>query len=366
MQKYNIAALIIAAGYSSRMHDFKPLLELGGQKALRRLVQTYQEFGVKDIYVVTGYRQEEIRDLLVDTGVTLVFNENFAQGMFSSIQKGVGAFSNQIEAFFMNPADIPLVKKETLERLCEAFGGKGIIYPTFLGKKGHPPLIDIKYKEEILKSLGEGGLKCVLEKFHDDSLHVEVVDQAVLMDMDTKEDYEALCRYESLEVPTKQECLAIMKNDGVDEHIIKHCQAVGEMVLAICKELPMERLDFDEDRLLAAALLHDISRKEKNHAQVGAQKLRLMGYEKIARLIETHMDIDVNAHAPLNENELLFLADKLVGEDKVCGIKKRFEKSFIKFANEPHILENIHKRFRAACEIISKIETLSKKVFLYG
>lgn len=370
MSKDNIAVIIIAAGYSSRMHDFKPLLPLGKTNALRRLIQTYQNFGIKHkhIYVVTGYKQEKILKELKDDDIVTVYNEDYTKGMFSSIQKGLSTISEKIETFFMHPVDIPLVRVKSLECLYKAYKykHKGVIYPTFLGKKGHPPLIDMKYKESILLSDGEGGLKQVLKAFNNDALHVSVCDQSIMMDMDTFEDYQSLAAYEALGVPNKKECLAIMEQNGVDEHIIKHTQAVGEMVLTLFDKVSQYNLNLDKNILLAAALLHDISRKEKNHAFIGAKKLYSMGYKTIGDIIETHMDINVDMNQSLNANELLFLADKLVSEDKVCSFEKRFEKSLIKCEGNLKAIKNIHKRLQSTRDIIRKIENLTGKEFLYG
>jgi CTP:molybdopterin cytidylyltransferase MocA/HD superfamily phosphodiesterase len=368
MQKSDIAVLIIAAGYSSRMNDFKPLLPLGKTSALQRLIETYNAHGLGHIYVVVGHRHEEIEEVLKDEHVTVVYNEAYDKGMFSSIQKGLGAIDEHVRAFYMNPVDIPLITVDSLECLFEAYvkEKKGVTYPTFLGRKGHPPLIDMKYKEHILSSDGEGGLKRVLEAFNEDAYYVSVSDQAVLMDMDTQEDYGTLCAYERRTAPTEKECLALMYENGVDEHIIAHCQAVEKMVQIILLELSCANVLLDEDALLSAALLHDIARKEKNHADVGALKLKAMGYEAIGTIIATHMDIEVNVNAPLNENELLFLADKLVSEDEACGFEKRFEKAFLKCAGNFDAQKNIMKRLNATKMIIKKIENLTGKVFHYG
>lgn len=368
MQKSDIAVLIIAAGYSSRMNDFKPLLPLGKTSALQRLIETYKTHGLNHIYVVVGHRHKEIEEVLKNENVTLIYNESYDQGMFSSIQKGLSAIDEHLRAFYMNPVDIPLITVHSLERLFEAYvrEKKGVIYPSFLGHKGHPPLIDMKYKEHILSSDGEGGLKRVLEAFNEDALYVSVYDQAVLMDMDTKEDYETLCTYDRRTAPTEKECLALMYENGVDEHIIAHCQAVEKMAQIILLELSCTKIVLDKNTLLAAALLHDISRKEKNHADVGALKLKTLGYEAIGDMIATHMDIDVDVNAPLNEKELLFLADKLVSEDEVCGFEKRFEKAFLKCAGNFDAQKNIMKRLNATKMIINKIENLTGKVFHYG
>lgn len=368
MSKQTIAALIIAAGYSSRMHDFKPLLPCGDRCALKRLIDTYRSHGIEHIYVVVGYLKEEIIAVLKEEDVRIIYNEAYAKGMFSSIQKGVQALDETIEAFYMQPVDIPLIRVETLDRLYEAYERekKSVLYPTFLGRKGHPPLIGIKCREQIMTSDGHGGLKKVLESFSEDALCVSVTDQSVLMDMDTKEDYHTLMMYEAMNVPTQEECLAILLHNNVPEPIIKHCEAVVKMVLALLNEISLCHLVSDENTLLAAAFLHDISRQEKNHASVGAEKLRAMGYGAIGAIVATHMDITVDAKAPLNANELLFLADKLVCEDEFCGYEKRFENALKKCEGNLEAQQNIAKRLDAVKMIIAKIEKVTCKAFPYA
>ena len=73
MQKSDIAVLIIAAGYSSRMHEFKPLLPLGKTSALQRLIETYKAHGLNHIYVVVGHRHKEIEEVLKNENVTVVY-----------------------------------------------------------------------------------------------------------------------------------------------------------------------------------------------------------------------------------------------------------------------------------------------------
>ncbi|MDD3343008.1 MAG: NTP transferase domain-containing protein [Sulfurospirillaceae bacterium] len=368
MSKKTIAVLIIAAGYSSRMHDFKPLLPFGDRTAIERLVQTYQSHGIEHIYVVTGYRQEDIIATLKSDSIHVVHNEDYDKGMFSSIQKGISAMDKNIEAFYMQPVDLPLIKVQSLERLYEAYKReqKGVIYPVFFGRKGHPPLINMKYKEQICLSDGEGGLKRVLESFSADALYVDVYDKAVLMDMDTKEDYYNLLAYEAMHAPTKEECLAIMMQNKVPHRVIKHCEAVEKIAYEFYTWVASFGLNIDIYALSAAALLHDIVREEKDHATVGAHKIREMGYASIGAIIETHMDIVVDETKPLNANELLYLADKVVGEESVCGLEKRFEKTLKKCEGNEEALKYIHKRLTSARCIIRKIETITCKAFPYG
>lgn len=201
MKNNKIASVIISAGYSSRMKSFKPFLKFGETTTIEKVVDTHMRAGIKDIYVVVGHRGAEVIEKLKYIRVTCVLNENYSEGMFSSIQKGVEALDESIDAFFMQPVDIPLIKEHTLEVLISEYlrSEKGIVYPTFCKQKGHPPLIDCKYNEIIRSSDREGGLKRLLAGFESDVLYVPVSDEAILRDMDTQEDYEKLCRFSSNE-----------------------------------------------------------------------------------------------------------------------------------------------------------------------
>jgi len=207
MKNTSIAAIIVAGGYSSRMGDFKPFLQFGEKSAIEMLIDTYKSAGINNIIVVAGYKGSEVAEKIKGSGTTCIQNENYARGMFTSVIKGVKALDTSVSAFFMQPVDIPLVKKYTIEVLKNKYGesGKGIVYPDFCGRIGHPPLIDCKYREAILRSNGEGGLKRILHEYSCDSINAPVFDKAVLMDMDTKEDFEKLLEYFNAAAPVTQD-----------------------------------------------------------------------------------------------------------------------------------------------------------------
>lgn len=207
MDKDKFGVIIIAAGYSSRMNDFKPLMDLNGSTPLQRLIRTYHAAGLRNIYIVVGHRREEIIKSLKGEKVEILVNESFDQGMLSSVKKGIQSFDGHLEAFFLHPADIPLVNVSTINQLAEAYStfGKGIVYPTCSQKKGHPPLISCKYANSILTMESNSGLKGILQQYEEDSMRLPVSDKAVLMDMDTREDYEELRAFDkSLRVNTRE------------------------------------------------------------------------------------------------------------------------------------------------------------------
>ena len=144
--------MVLAAGYSSRMGSFKPLLPVGGVPALERLIAGIKEAGIKNIAVVTGYRHEllqpVIRSMSGDgTVIVEAYNAGFDSGMFSSIKTGIArvreAFPDSGGCFLM-PVDCPLIDSKVITTLEEAVMCSGdavkdsFAVPVFEGKKGHP------------------------------------------------------------------------------------------------------------------------------------------------------------------------------------------------------------------------------------
>ena len=157
------AAVILAAGYSSRMGQLKPLLTIGGETISDRLISTFQACGV-DVYLVVGYRGEEVKAAIRKRDITIVDNPDYALGMFGSVQAGVRALKPGYDAFFIMPVDIPMVSADTVRSLQAAYAkhrGK-ILYPVFGGKRGHPPLLPADFVTVIAGWNAQGSLRDVL------------------------------------------------------------------------------------------------------------------------------------------------------------------------------------------------------------
>jgi CTP:molybdopterin cytidylyltransferase MocA len=188
-----IAGLIPAAGYSSRMGMLKPLLRLGEVTAIEGAVNCFLEAGIDNVTVVLGHRADEIIPVLKNPRVKWIINRDYPVGMLSSILTGIRSLEPEVEAFFMLPGDIPLVKPETILALIDAYRHcrAPVIYPVFRGFRGHPPLISLNCVQD-LTSAHEGGLKTFLLRYKAQAVEVEVVDEGVLMDCDTPADYRLL------------------------------------------------------------------------------------------------------------------------------------------------------------------------------
>lgn len=204
-----ISAVIMAAGYSSRMGKFKPLLPVGGIPALERLADSIKAAGIKNIAIVTGYNREALQPVISricdgDTLAVEAYNPDFDNGMFTSIQTGIrtaGKVFGESEGFFLIPVDCPLINSkvittiETEVRSQIAEQNDYFAVPVYEGKKGHPLYVPVCYAEEICSWNGPGGLKGITDKYWDKMMRIPVDDEGCLLDMDTPQSYDELERF---------------------------------------------------------------------------------------------------------------------------------------------------------------------------
>jgi hypothetical protein len=189
-----VGGVILAAGLSSRMGSFKPLLDFNGMPAIERQIRLFQSCGLAPVVVVVGHRADDLTPLIRSLGAVAVFNPNFQNGMFSSIQAGIGAVDGHCDGCLILPVDIPLVRPDTIAALTAQFGRQPapVTYPVCHGRRGHPPLIAATLFPAILEGAADGGLAALLARHRDHALSVAVEDPGILRDMDTPGDYHAL------------------------------------------------------------------------------------------------------------------------------------------------------------------------------
>jgi len=360
--KDSLAAIIVAAGYSFRMKRFKPLLALGGSTVLEKAVYSFQKAGIKDIRVVVGHRANELYPILDKLGVQAIFNPNFSEGMFSSVAAGVKSLGPETAGFFLLPVDNPLIKQDTLEKLQDTFFSIqfGIIYPTYQGRRGHPPLISHHYVKKVLNWHKPGGMKALLEEYEYDVSEVEVIDPGIMLDMDTPEDYDQILKYcGDIQIPSEEECYTIIERANTPVRVIKHCQLVAQLSCALGNYLIRSGCQLNLQLIRAAALLHDLAKGEPQHALVGAGML--VDYPEVAGIVAEHMDICLTPDRPLTEKEIVYLADKLVMADQIVPLQDRFAGPLEQHKNDQEILGKIRRRFSNAERIQTRIEQIIKR-----
>jgi molybdenum cofactor cytidylyltransferase len=189
-------AIVLAAGYSSRAKAFKMLMPLGQMTVLEQTISKFE--GVCNrVIIVAGFHADLIKEEIEKINnkniypfqLKFVYNENFNQGMFTSIQKGCNEVN--APAFFITPGDCPLVKKETIQLLAEHKGE--VVIPSFHYKGGHPIKLSNVVKQKILETDPESNLRVVLNGFKKEYMNVD--DPGVIMDVDTQEDYQQALEY---------------------------------------------------------------------------------------------------------------------------------------------------------------------------
>lgn len=356
-----IAALVVAAGYSSRMGAFKPLLPLGERSMIETAVHGFQAAGIKDIRVVLGHRWQEVTPILQRLGVTSLINTGYAGGMFSSIVTGVNSLESEIDGFFLLPGDNPLFKPQTISEMLRVFWEHPaeIIYPCFDGVRGHPPLISACYIPEILTWDRPGGLRALLDCHDTASFDLAVVDQGVLLDMDTPADYQNLLDYFlNQDSPTEAECLAILNWLGTSERVTGHGKKVAQLACRWAEGLNKAGCCLEIPLLRAAGILHDLAKSRREHAAAGARILRNLGYPKVAEIIAVHTDIVPGTAQVVNEQEVLYLADKMVKGVDIVSLPERFEGVLKKYGSRPDIIKEVKHRLNNAELIKKKIECI--------
>lgn len=185
------AAIIVAAGMSSRMGDFKPMLNIGSISIAQRIVANFHQAGVDKIVMITGYNATTLERHLSGNGIIFLRNENYeTTQMFDSAKIGLEYLKDKCDRILFTPVDIPLFTSATVRTLIES--GAELACPVCEGQQGHPILIASRLVDSILSDSGEGGLKGAISRCGVEQQEIEVEDAGVLHDADTPEDYRTL------------------------------------------------------------------------------------------------------------------------------------------------------------------------------
>ena len=187
-----ISAIVLAAGLSSRMGRFKPLLPYGECTVIEQIVTVLLKSPVEEVIVVTGFKGQTIETQLKSWPVTLVNNPDYATGeMLTSLHVGLSAVSTESTAILLTLGDQPAIQSEVVEKVIAAShdNHESIIIPSYQRRRGHPLLIPRDYWKEIY-SLSHGHTLRDFLRLINNIFHVEVYTSTILRDMDTISDYQ--------------------------------------------------------------------------------------------------------------------------------------------------------------------------------
>lgn len=187
----NIWAIVLAAGSSTRMKKQKLLLPFNGKPMVEAVIRNIEPVLNSNILVVLGSHRSEIKKEIGKLPVSFCINDNYKKGMLSSVICGFNAVPEDAEAVLVFLGDQPHIPPDVIRQVIVDWKKKksGIVIPKFNGKRGHPVLIEMKYKTEIEKLNPEKGLRELMVKYDKQVHEVESSVPEILRDIDTPQDY---------------------------------------------------------------------------------------------------------------------------------------------------------------------------------
>jgi molybdenum cofactor cytidylyltransferase len=191
----DVAAILLAAGRSRRMGAFKALLPFGDRTVIECCIDNLRAAEIDDIVVVVGHRAEDVREHVRHSQVSFAVNPDPDSEMSASIALGVEQISNNASAVIIALVDHPAVPPEVIRMLIDEWKrGAALVQPEHAGRGGHPVLIDLAYREELLVLDPAQGLRALFAAHREKVRRVPVESPYVARDMDTWEDYRRLHR----------------------------------------------------------------------------------------------------------------------------------------------------------------------------
>ena len=186
-----IAAVVLAAGTSSRMGRNKLLFELGGESVVRRAVRAAIEAGLDPVIVVLGHDADAVRAALASMRCRFVVNAQCAEGMNGSARAGIAALPPGVAAAVVLLADMPFVSAAMLGALVERYrtGDALLVVSEYDGVQAPPSLFDSSLFAELDSEAGRGCPKRMRRR-HPEATAVVAWPAAALADLDVPADYE--------------------------------------------------------------------------------------------------------------------------------------------------------------------------------
>ena len=187
----HVAAIILAAGRSTRMGGPNKLLaELGGKKLVRIVAEQALASKASPVIVVTGHQGAEVAAALSGLDVKLVTNMQFADGLATSVKAGIAAVPEASDGAIICLGDMPLIDAKLIDRMVEAFApdrGSLIVVPVAGGRRGNPVLWSRRFFPDLMTLDGDIGARHLIAQHAEAVAEVEVEGNSAFLDIDTPE-----------------------------------------------------------------------------------------------------------------------------------------------------------------------------------
>ena len=186
-----ISAILLAAGQSKRMIDENKLTRIfKGIPLIKHSVENILESNIDELIIVLGYQKKIIHNIFKkNSKIKFAINENFADGMSTSIKTGLSHLSINSDAFFICLGDMPMINKKIYNHLIKSRGDNDIIVPTYKDKQANPVLFSKFMKTKIMSITGDFGAKKILSQNKNKILNIKIDDISITEDFNTKDDF---------------------------------------------------------------------------------------------------------------------------------------------------------------------------------
>lgn len=187
----NVAAVLLAAGRSTRFgNESKLLAQVGGKALVRHVAEAAVNSMANPVIVVTGHRAEEVQSQLQGLPIKVVHNHLFANGLSMSLKAGFSALPPEAPAAIILLADMPFMRAELIDALISGWQDRGrpaALVPVLNGRRGNPVVISCALHTAIKGLSGDIGAGSIL-RGRSDVLEWPTEDPAIIMDIDTRDE----------------------------------------------------------------------------------------------------------------------------------------------------------------------------------
>jgi molybdenum cofactor cytidylyltransferase len=191
-----IAAVVLAAGRSSRMGGPNKLLaEIGGRPLIRIVTEQVLASRARPVVVVTGHQRERVEAALHGLPVSFVYNPDFAEGLGTSLRAAVAALPDDVDGAVVCLGDMPQVDASLIDRLADAIDpdkGALVAVPTIDGKRGNPVAWSRRFFPDLMAVEGDIGARHLIGRYAEAVAEVPASGTAALTDVDTPEALEVV------------------------------------------------------------------------------------------------------------------------------------------------------------------------------
>ena len=347
MRKNGFVGIVLATDASPEAGSIRPLLRLGGKAVVRRLTDSFYAAGITRVFVVAGDKNKMLEPFV--RNAETVYAPGLGGEFVTSLRTGISAALEygDWDGVMFAASDRAMIRPYTMKLIMREFqpGTEPVIFPTFNGRRGYPPLLSRGMAEKLCAIESAQGGKTTLFSQGEAARDVEVGSADMFYSMDTPEGYGAMKAACARKAPTAVECEYMLIAERTPERVADHCRAVAEQALIIADDAMFAGFNIDKSVVFAAAMLHDIGASGKDGARTSAEIISQNGFPITAMAVSGCAGISERDSGKVTEASIVYLADMMTDGTAACTLEERLA------AISPETRETVEGRVRKAAAI---------------